>query len=1610
MKKQNFTFLKGLMLILILGAWQAKDVQAQFGCDQGVVISDGFTQMGITTPGTGGVEDWNENPTDTDENASYWEDDVYLFEYTAGPASEQISMTIFTRNGWNGVGIFENCDGTTFSSPLSEDGQSGGNSERFVSAVIAANQTVYIAVGQWGSPEDLDFDVINFSATSCFSPADLVATPGQTTASLSWILGGSESSWNVQYGEPGFDAEAGEGTTVVADTNTDFEISGLSASTDYEVYVQADCGGETSAWVGPVDFSTLCAVSETPYLETFTDFLPNCWQEASNGHLTEGPTDLGSGSWFSDEFQNEGDNMAAAINIFASSKEDWLISPEINLLAATDYQLDFDFSITEYNSSVAEALGSDDSVSVVISTDGGGSWIELQTWDSDYSPVTGGEHIVIPLAGYEGNIVRVAFWGSEGTVNDEPDVDAMVDNFLVREVPTCPEPTALTVGTIEATTALLSWDAGDAETMWNLQYGEPGFDPNAGEGTVVSADSNTDFELSGLDPETEYQVYVSAVCEAGVDESLYLSNATFTTLATCPDPSELTLDQELVNTATISWLAGNAETAWNVQYGADGFDPDANEGTTVDANTNTEFEISGLDAATEYDVYVQAECVEDTDLSNWVGPLSFTTLCAPYTPEYVQDFANWLPICWQEGTGGELTEGPEELGGGGWTNDGFLNDGFSGAAKKNLYLSGDIDWLISPEIDLAAATEYQVEFDLSVVDYSTDNPANMGSDDSLSLVISGDGGATWEELQTWDTDYLMPVGGDYPVISLAGYEDDIVRLAFRASEGEVSDAPDIDIHIDNFRVRETPDCPEPTAVITEVVDFETVLISWASNGDETAWNVQYGVPGFDPAAGEGTTVSADTNTDFEITGLDAETEYDVYVQAVCEEGVTESVWSTSASFTTLPTCPQPLDLVVNSYSNEEVILSWTPVGTETSWNVQFGAPGFDPAADEGITVVASTSELFAIPGLDPNTEYEIYVQAECVEDTDLSAWTGALTVNTDCDPFTPTYLEEFEGNFVPGCWTDAGNGDPATGPSEFGDSDWNDDDFANLDNGTLSANLNLYSDTDQEWMISPLIDLTAGGPYQVDMNFAITEWIAETPAALGSDDEVQLLVSLDYGASWDTLAVFDSSYVSPQGGEMIVRDLTDYSGEIVKFAIWGTDGSTSDDADNDIFFDNFRVREIPSCPEPLALTVDATTANSIELSWEAGSDETQWNVIYGEPGFDVEGGEGTVLSADNNQGFLIEGLDAATNYEIYVQAVCLADTDLSLFAGPVSVITDCSFYTPTYVQDFTEYLPVCWREADNGDASTGPEEFGESDWSDGDGSAKINLYFNEDREWLISPELDLTGSANYQLEFDFAVYEWLSTTPSQLGSDDEVQVLISTGDDSSWEELDTFDSEYVTPEGGETFVYSLADYEGEVVRIAFYATDGEVSDPEDNDVVIDNFRVRECLADASFAFSTDTLCTYNPALTPDITGMTGGLFSAGDGLDIDPATGEIDPSASDVGSYEVFYEVMVDSLCSDMQMTTIVVDPCTGVEEFNNLTAVGVYPNPASNVLNLDFSGIDENVNVEMMDMTGKVVLSETFANPSAEEINVSGFESGLYMIRLSTTSSTVTKRVVVNK
>lgn len=166
---KKITLLLSIVFVMAFGL----RVSAQFSCDTAVPITDAFTAFGITTPGTGGVEDWNDpNPITAcaGSNAFYWDDDVYLYQYTAGANDEEVSMTIFTRNTWNGIGVFSDCTGTALDGCLSATTDAGGDISKTVLTNVGAGTTVYIAIGQWGTPDDLDFDVTAFSAIPLVDP------------------------------------------------------------------------------------------------------------------------------------------------------------------------------------------------------------------------------------------------------------------------------------------------------------------------------------------------------------------------------------------------------------------------------------------------------------------------------------------------------------------------------------------------------------------------------------------------------------------------------------------------------------------------------------------------------------------------------------------------------------------------------------------------------------------------------------------------------------------------------------------------------------------------------------------------------------------------------------------------------------------------------------------------------------------------------------------------------------------------------------------------------------------------------------------------------------------------------------------------------------------------------------------------------------------------------------------------------------------------------------------------------------------------------------------------------------------------------------------------
>ena len=97
-------------------------------------------------------------------------------------------------------------------------------------------------------------DVTLKEAVPCSLPSNLTAfNITQTSAMLDWTENGTATEWNIEWGIQGFTLGTGTPEHVTAKP---YLLNGLMPSTPYSYYVQADCGTDSSAWVGPFNFMT----------------------------------------------------------------------------------------------------------------------------------------------------------------------------------------------------------------------------------------------------------------------------------------------------------------------------------------------------------------------------------------------------------------------------------------------------------------------------------------------------------------------------------------------------------------------------------------------------------------------------------------------------------------------------------------------------------------------------------------------------------------------------------------------------------------------------------------------------------------------------------------------------------------------------------------------------------------------------------------------------------------------------------------------------------------------------------------------------------------------------------------------------------------------------------------------------------------------------------------------------------------------------------------------------------------------------------------------------------------------------------------------------------
>ena len=1341
---------------------------------------------------------------------------------------------------------------------------------------IYIDDVIFEDIPACNTPTSVSFS--NITATS----ADVTITDAQPTA----------LEWRVSYGV---------GNTTDASqqfTSTTGQLTGLLPQTTYDVTVTTFCDGSNSVASSVYQFTTACGAQSVPYSTDFSTFLPDaCWNEATGGNASTGPTTIGFGDW-------RASSGEARFNSYSSGSEEWILTPEFDL-GTGSYQAEFDFGIYTWNGTTPATCGSDDSFDFLITTDGGATWTSLFSADGNYATSIGGDRQFSDLSAYSG-VVQFAFFATDGVIDDPQDVDFTIDNFAINQLTTCYALSGIAVGVgfPTATQANIVFTDNNAVAAGNyvVEYGLSGF--TLGTGTQLSGVSSG-ILISGLTGETSYDYYVRAICGPG-DSSAWSSVDSFTTSRIPPAVAQgvncvsggnsSVVFSESFETALSGWTGdyGTGNGNWEVPDGATSSNTGAsdgyNGGNFMNYEASNTADNNGTIVSPAIDLSIGSD---DAELSFWMhaygadmGTLNVgvgTDAAGPFTTEFT----------WS----GQY----QEAGGSPWINVGV---------DLSAYV-GDTIYIAFTQYDTVTGHQYAGDMCIDEMTVTTCVACAAPSGLTASNVSADAADLSWTEngsATEWQVSY-----GAAGFTAGAGTES-IVSSA-TASLGGLSAITGYDVYVRSICGAGDTSSWSAVASFTTLCanvavpytqDFSTFLPDacwneagsgtpatgptglgfgdWRSVGGEVRLNIYSSTdqewvltPNFDLGSGTAYQASFDfaiytwQGTSPATCGSDDEFQFLISTDG----GATwTSLYTADVTYGTTGLSNQIIDLssysgvvqfafygtdgavndapdvdfvfdnfVIDTIPACQAVAGLTATATSSSTaDVSFtdpntGALGYLVIYGDGLTAdtINSASATVSLSGLTANTSYSVSVAALC-STGDTS--TVSTSFATPCAPFTAPYAETFSTSSTPTCWTNAG-----------GES-WIFSTGAGY--GAGSAGDNTGDGGNYAWVdgstSNPPSSNLATLTFSVDISALSTPRLRYYTFQNNTNapgDNATLYVIVNGTDTADTYASDNAAWV-----ERTV-DLSSYSGVVSLAFKADHNGMTGSQFYADVLIDDVSIEETPSCFAVSALTATATSGTTADVSWTDPNGASEWEVSYGASGFAAGSGTESIVSSATAS---LSGLASETDYDVYVRAICSAG-DTSAWSSVASFTTPCAAIVPAYSTDFSTFLPSsCWDEATSGTPATGPTSLGSGNWgADGfgnvgfSGAARINLYGSFISDWLITPSFDLSSGGPWEANFDVGVFGWNSSSASSLDSDDVFGLYASADGGATWTAIWSADDTYVTAAAGNNETVDLSTFTG-TVQFAFYAS--STGGSADNDLFVDNFAIR--LANTNFTWSGAT--------------------------------------------------------------------------------------------------------------------------------------------------------------
>lgn len=306
------------------------------------------------------------------------------------------------------------------------------------------------------------------------------------------------------------------------------------------------------------------------------------------------------------------------------------------------------------------------------------------------------------------------------------------------------------------------------------------------------------------------------------------------------------------NSAIINWVGTGS---YILEYGTKGFIPgyDASPGvggTIINTSAGT-VTLNSLVSGNSYDVYFRQICSAGIYSSSLVK--TFTTDCSPITTfPYTQGFETTsflaLPTCWRSKYA-DIDPDYDF-----YTTASLVRSGTSCLGAQNGMIT-------LPRMTLTGNQR------LRFFAYGVSNAP------IYSVKISTTSNDISSFTTTLFTDTVIQSGYREKTINLSAYSG-TVYILIQIISGT--------LRFDDFVIEAIPACGGPTFVTTGLISSNSAQINWKGTGN---YIIEYGLPGFTPgsanSAGVGGTILTSSGNSITISGLAANTAYDVYVRQNC---------------------------------------------------------------------------------------------------------------------------------------------------------------------------------------------------------------------------------------------------------------------------------------------------------------------------------------------------------------------------------------------------------------------------------------------------------------------------------------------------------------------------------------------------------------------------------------------------------------------------------------------------------------------------------------------------------------------------------------------------------